>query len=385
MGKGIKSSVGKGGANVYADVLTVQMLISQWIALGTLRGKILAPVANGKCDSTTIEAIGAFQRLVLGMAKPDKRVDPDGKTIRRLVQPVLPVSVPPDPSPKALRPRGDPAGDIGKTAFLWIYECNGTETLEQIGRKHDYSLDYGPIAAFPLNPEFHDPRAVPGKGVKLFIPWPRHLLQRIRDRKVEGLAIALERTRALMAEVDADEKDINEFFLKIDLMAFAASMMASISLVVLEGFGFFGPKAAQLTAEELTRLSVLRLIPNRDVRQIELMIFLLDKAGSKAQLFSTAMLPAPKRQELGVRYYLRHAFGAWNPSYWVQTITAIATQDIELWMVGPGALANRDRTKIYRQYRDHERLVLSAIRKIQRQLTCTYYSSAALISLPLPG
>jgi hypothetical protein len=77
----ISGSVGRGGKNISADVLTVQKLLNKNIAA-------IAPVSaldeDGACGSLTIGAIEAFQRLVVKMARPDGRVDPGGRTLRVL-------------------------------------------------------------------------------------------------------------------------------------------------------------------------------------------------------------------------------------------------------------------------------------------------------------
>ena len=75
----IEGSVGQGGANLERDVRIVQELLNR---------QELAPLArineDGRCGSSTIEAIRHFQVRYLGMNSPDGRVDPDGRTIRRL-------------------------------------------------------------------------------------------------------------------------------------------------------------------------------------------------------------------------------------------------------------------------------------------------------------
>ena len=75
----IEGSVGQGGDNLERDVRTVQQLLNR---------QDLAPLAriseDGRSGSLTIEAIRHFQTRCLGMNSPDGRVDPDGRTFRRL-------------------------------------------------------------------------------------------------------------------------------------------------------------------------------------------------------------------------------------------------------------------------------------------------------------
>ncbi|ETX04127.1 MAG: peptidoglycan-binding protein [Candidatus Entotheonella gemina] len=85
----IKGSVGKGGQNNPLDVEIIQKLLNRNIGL-------LSPLRLLKVDRRvgpqTINAIEVFQRRVVGMQRPDGRVDPNGKTIRKLAaqaQPAL--------------------------------------------------------------------------------------------------------------------------------------------------------------------------------------------------------------------------------------------------------------------------------------------------------
>lgn len=75
----ITGSVGQRGQNLRDDVLEVQRLLNRH-DLSPLR-----PVPeSGDCDPLTEAAIRHFQARYVGMASPDGRVDPDGRTLRRL-------------------------------------------------------------------------------------------------------------------------------------------------------------------------------------------------------------------------------------------------------------------------------------------------------------
>lgn len=75
----IEASVGQDGDNREPDVRLVQRL---------LNGHDLAPLTNiaedGRSGPRTVEAIRHFQTRNLGQPSPDGRVDPGGKTIRKL-------------------------------------------------------------------------------------------------------------------------------------------------------------------------------------------------------------------------------------------------------------------------------------------------------------
>lgn len=75
----IEGSVGQGGNNLEADVRVVQSLLNK---------QDLTPLTqiaeDGRSGAQTTEAIRHFQGRSLGMQSPDGRVDPDGRTFRKL-------------------------------------------------------------------------------------------------------------------------------------------------------------------------------------------------------------------------------------------------------------------------------------------------------------
>lgn len=77
----LDSSVGRGGRNRYRDVITVQNLLND--CRHALPGLAFLDV-DGDCGPGTIGAIEQFQRDILGVNAPDGRVDPNGRTLRRL-------------------------------------------------------------------------------------------------------------------------------------------------------------------------------------------------------------------------------------------------------------------------------------------------------------
>lgn len=76
----IKASVGKDGVNAKADVEIVQALLNNFVTrlgLKTLE-------TDGDCGGGTRKAIREFQKQIMGIAAPDGRVDPGGRTLARL-------------------------------------------------------------------------------------------------------------------------------------------------------------------------------------------------------------------------------------------------------------------------------------------------------------
>jgi hypothetical protein len=80
MAKKISGSVGKGGKNKPKDVLTVQKLLNGRANKAGYRklGE------DSQIGPKTTVAIGKFQKHIMGMNRPDSRVDPGGKTMLAL-------------------------------------------------------------------------------------------------------------------------------------------------------------------------------------------------------------------------------------------------------------------------------------------------------------
>ncbi|MBM3227025.1 MAG: hypothetical protein FJZ47_24935, partial [Candidatus Tectomicrobia bacterium] len=77
----LSGSVGANGQNNRSDVKTVQILLNTHAEALQLP----APLGeDGGIGPKTLEAIEAFQRQIVGMATPDRRIDPGGRTLARL-------------------------------------------------------------------------------------------------------------------------------------------------------------------------------------------------------------------------------------------------------------------------------------------------------------
>ena len=76
----IVRSVGRGGVNLYNDVITIQKLFNKQRLPG-VTGQLKY---DGDAGSETITRIEIFQKNIVKMPKPDGRIDPGGKTMAKL-------------------------------------------------------------------------------------------------------------------------------------------------------------------------------------------------------------------------------------------------------------------------------------------------------------
>lgn len=115
----ISRSVGRGGANAFADVQTVQRLLNNYV--GRLGIRRLA--VDGRVGPLTIGAIERFQRQVVGFARPDGRVDPGGRTLATL-----------NGAPSRPSNGGAGAGNESREAGAWRYPAGPQEGLIEVAR-----------------------------------------------------------------------------------------------------------------------------------------------------------------------------------------------------------------------------------------------------------
>ncbi len=77
----LSASVGRGGVNRTADVRLVQGLLNNY----PIPGVTQTLKVDGKIGNNTYTRIETFQKKILNSAKPDGRVDVDGRTYNKLV------------------------------------------------------------------------------------------------------------------------------------------------------------------------------------------------------------------------------------------------------------------------------------------------------------
>lgn len=82
----LRASVGYLGNNDRTDVAYIQKTLNKHIVAGS--DPVLVPLQeDGVCGKKTISTISRFQAEVVGLAKPDGRIDPGGRTLKVLEQP----------------------------------------------------------------------------------------------------------------------------------------------------------------------------------------------------------------------------------------------------------------------------------------------------------
>ncbi len=134
----LSASVGKGGKNKKADVLLVQELLNK-------KGASLT--VDGDCGPKSISAIEKFQKEVVGMANPDGKIDPGGKTWDKLSSGnPQPKQEPVKEMPKTETPKAETAEEKTETSSKAeelptdLYKLSGTVGKAGTNNKTDVML-----------------------------------------------------------------------------------------------------------------------------------------------------------------------------------------------------------------------------------------------------
>lgn len=113
----LSGSVGHGGKNFPDDVRLVQTLLNEHLPIPARPVQV-----NGRVDQHLIGVITHYQRQTVGMARPDGRIDPGGRTFQALtgVAPHTqhPSTSPKPPSPSPKPPSTSPAPSSGQPGDL---------------------------------------------------------------------------------------------------------------------------------------------------------------------------------------------------------------------------------------------------------------------------
>ena len=88
-------SVGLGGKNNPQDVKTIQVTLNKLLALIPPTRKLSEDSRLGTRpeNSKTVEAIKLFQKKVVGMIRPDGKIDPNGKSHRKVNEKLTAITI----------------------------------------------------------------------------------------------------------------------------------------------------------------------------------------------------------------------------------------------------------------------------------------------------
>lgn len=232
-------------------------------------------------------------------------------------------------------------------------------------------LNPGPVVAYPPNRDLFAKRFGPGflrlsqdfklfQGDYIYIPW--------REEALKNLVVVFEKlsddvrkdTEASIEELMKDKEDLEAYLTKLDILAVASG-------AVLGTFAAAGVYAAELSHVESF---FLKKIFDNQVGEFLLGRFL--NVGGVISVATDAPSPVPKKWDT-LRMIVRHTLNVTSPSYWAAVIVAIREGDSDIWLSGPGRIA-QDRVRAIKARARHEISDLqNGVTAAKRQLALPFY------------
>lgn len=210
--------------------------------------------------------------------------------------------------------------------FHDAYKVKPGDNLSSIARWAGFA-NPGPILRYPPNANLFRGRSLDllRPGELLWIPYPKDLLLKIIATSEHLIQEVTKATAELTRATRADQKDLESFLFKIDGLNFLANLGVGIGMLAAHG-----ARGGTMTAREAV-------------------VWFCDSRAALGQAIAPTVIPAPSAPKRDFRFYVRHALGPWNPSYWASVYTAISEGDIDIYLYGSDATVYKRTLEIRRQ------------------------------------
>jgi hypothetical protein len=159
------------------------------------------------------------------------------------------------------------------------------------------------------------------------IPWHPSVLQKLIATSEFLIDDTAEFAKDLLEKEKKSHEDLEDFLVKID----AVNMIAQIGV-------------------SITSLGVEYVANGYEMESKEVVKWLL--ADNRAHLILGDLVPMAldsKEPKKDFKFYMRHAFGPWTPSYWASVVAAFSTGDMDVWLYGSSVIEQRNAYKIQAQ------------------------------------
>jgi LysM domain len=201
-------------------------------------------------------------------------------------------------------------------SFHDTYTVKQGDTLTGIGRQFGFD-NPGPIVAYPRNAGVLKGGSADliRPGQRFLVPWRSDLLRKFIATGNALKADIARHASALIREQKASQAKLEEFLTKIDQANFLANIAVGIGGLAVQGM-----KGVEMSSKEA-------------------LTWLVESRVSMAT--SVTPIPNPDAPKQDYKFYLRHALGPWNPSFWASVWVAVKEKDLDLYLYGADAVARR--------------------------------------------
>jgi hypothetical protein len=209
--------------------------------------------------------------------------------------------------------------------FHDVYTVQSGDTLYKIGQRRGFR-NPGPIVAYPPNQGFFKGRSpdLIRPQERFLIPWLPDKLQKFitwQEALVQDVKILANK---MMKEELTNKEELEGLMMKLDALTMVACFFVAVGFAAREGAVVAAgkiPEAAEKAAEQSAEI---------DSKMAEWF------ADTHGHLFAdmTLMSAPPAPSTSGWKFYARHAFGIWTPSYWGSIAGAVSAGDLGVYLYG---------------------------------------------------
>jgi hypothetical protein len=213
--------------------------------------------------------------------------------------------------------------------FCDIYKVKAGDTLYALGKKRGFD-NPGPIVAFPANAALFRTPMSPNQlaiNTTLRIPWHPSVLQKLIATSEFLIDDTADFTKELLEKEKKSHEDLEDFLFKIDAVNMIAQIGVSITSLGVE----YVEKGYELTNKEVIKWLLAENRPHLILGDV------------------VPMVADPKEPKKDFKFYMRHAFGPWTPSYWASVWAAASSGDMDVWLYGSSVIEQRNAYKIQAQ------------------------------------
>jgi hypothetical protein len=236
-------------------------------------------------------------------------------------------------------------------SFHGTYQVKPGDNLSKVARTKGFD-NPGPIVAYPPNASFFRSRSpnMLRPAESFLIPYHPDLLRKIIATSEYLIVEVVKSTKAIIGQEVRNKQQIDEFLFKMDAINFLASIGVGVAQLSAKGI-----RGVEMSADEVVQWFVNSRI-------------------NIASNVATLSIPAPSAPKQDFKFFVRHALGPWNPSYWATVYGAIKEGDLDLYLYGTDALTHRNAVAIKAQAdKDIEKLK-QRITEARAQLGQPFYS-----------
>ncbi|HNR69512.1 MAG TPA: hypothetical protein PKN24_15805 [bacterium] len=234
--------------------------------------------------------------------------------------------------------------------FHDTYFVRTRDNLTSIGRQFLFD-NPGPIFAYPPNADrFHNksPHLI-YPNEKLLIPWHPSLLQKyIATCNYLAQQVTDNATKFIHEQIH-NKDEIDDFLHKIDALNFLASLHVGIGSLAVQGM-----KGVEMNSKQA-------------------LIWLVESRATVFANVTTLAVPNPTAPKKDYKFYIRHALGPWNPSYWASVVAAIKEKDVDIYLYGSDAVNYKACQKIKQQAEADISELKKRLKTAETQLLASFY------------